>query len=217
VIEATRRMRQTRQDEGAWWLRVPLVLIAPRQVFAALRNDSDEAAEARQEPLAAIVLLAGMAGVLMTASAGRLLDRDDYDALVVLVWTIAGGALNGIGAYFIGGGAVYLAASFLGGLGSYRRARHLVGFAAVPIVLALALWPVRVALFGGDEFRTGGSDDGTAGAVFDAIDAALVVWSCVLLAVGVRTVHGWSWARSLVTVVVALVVLGAVYGVVAAA
>ena len=206
-----------RQDEGAWWLRVPLVLIAPRQVFSALRDDSGEAAEARQEPLAAIVLLAGMAGVLMTSSAGRLLDRADYDGLVVLVWTIAGGALNGIGAYFIGGGALYLAASFLGGLGSYRRARHLVGYAAVPIVLALVLWPVRLAVFGGDEFRSGGSDDGAAGAVFEAVDAALVLWSCVLLAIGVRVVHGWSWARTAVTVLVALVVLGAVYALFAAA
>ena len=206
-----------RQDEGAWWLRVPLVLVAPRRVFAALRDDSGDAAEARQEPLAAIVLLAGMAGVLMTSSAGRLLDRADYDGLVVLVWTIAGGALNGIGAYFIGGGALYLAASFLGGLGSYRRARHLVGYAAVPIVLALVLWPVRLAVFGGDEFRSGGSDDGAAGAVFEAVDAALVVWSCVLLAIGVRVVHGWSWARTAVTVLVALVVLGAVYAFFAAA
>jgi len=193
VIEAT---RPTRQDEGAWWLRVPLALIAPRQVFGALRDDSDEAAEARQEPLAAIVLLAGMAGVLMTSSAGRLLDRADYDGLVVLVWTIAGGALNGIGAYLVGGGALYLAASFLGGLGSYRRARHIVGFAAVPIVLALALWPVRLGVFGGDGFRSGGSDDGAAGAVFDAVDAALVAWSCVLLAIGVRVVHGWTWRRA---------------------
>jgi hypothetical protein len=214
VIEATRPMRQ---DEGAWWLRVPLVLVAPRRVFAALRDDSGDAAEARQEPLAAIVLLAGMAGVLMTSSAGRLLDRADYDGLVVLVWTIAGGALNGIGAYFIGGGALYLAASFLGGLGSYRRARHLVGYAAVPIVLALVLWPVRLAVFGGDEFRSGGSDDGAAGAVFEAVDAALVVWSCVLLAIGVRVVHGWSWPRSIVTVLVALVVLGLVYGFIVAA
>ena len=206
-----------RQDEGAWWLRVPLVLIAPRQVFAALRDDSGDAAEARQEPLAAVVLLAGMAGVLMTSSAGRLLDRADYDGLVILVWTIAGGALNGLGAYFIGGGALYLAASFLGGLGSYRRARHILGYAAVPIVLALALWPVRLAVFGGDEFRSGGSDDGAAGTVFDAIDAALVVWSCVLLAIGVRVVHGWSWPRSAVTVLVALVVLGFVYGFVSAA
>jgi hypothetical protein len=208
--------RQVRQDEPAWWLRVPLVLWAPRPVFAALRDDSTEAAEVRQEPLAAVVFLAGVAGVLMTSSAGRLLDRPEYDALVVFVWAVAGGALNGLGAYFLGGGALFLGASFLGGLGSYRRARHVLGFAAVPIALALLLWPVRLALFGGDAFRAGGSDDGPAGSFLDALDAALVGWSCVLLAIGVRTVHGWSWPRALVAVAVALGVLGGLYGLLAA-
>ena len=37
-----------------WWLRTLLVLQSPRSVFAALRDDSREAAGARQEPIIAI-------------------------------------------------------------------------------------------------------------------------------------------------------------------
>ena len=47
--------------EKAWFLRALLVLQSPRPVFAALRDDSDEAAEARQDAGGAIVWLAGIA------------------------------------------------------------------------------------------------------------------------------------------------------------
>ncbi|MDQ4030607.1 MAG: YIP1 family protein [Actinomycetota bacterium] len=184
-------------SERLWWLRALLVLQAPRPVFAALRDDSDDAAEARQEPLVAIVLLAGIAGVLGTSIAGRLLDDPAFDGLVVLVWAIVGGGFYGLAGYFLAGALLYLAASMLGSLGSYRRARHMLGFAAVPIALSLLVWPVRLALYGSDAFRSGGADDGAGGDAFVAAQAGFVAWALVLLAIGVRTVHGWSWPRSL--------------------
>ena len=55
--------------ERSWWLRAPAVLVAPRAVFVSLRDESEEAVEARQEPLMAIAGLAGIAGVL--GDAGR--------------------------------------------------------------------------------------------------------------------------------------------------
>ena len=50
------------------------MLQSPRAVFAALRDDSDEAAEARQDAAGAIVWLAGIAVVLATTVASTLLD-----------------------------------------------------------------------------------------------------------------------------------------------
>ena len=44
--------------ERSWWLRAPAVLVAPRAVFVSLRDESDEAVEARQEQLFAILGLA---------------------------------------------------------------------------------------------------------------------------------------------------------------
>jgi hypothetical protein len=184
-------------DERAWWLRTLMLLASPRPVFAALRDDSDEAAQARQEPLVAIVFLAGIALVLSTTIAGRLLDDPEYDALLIAVWAIVAGGTHGIAAYFIVGAAAYFGASFAGGLGSYRRARHVLGFAAVPLVLSLIVWPVRVAVFGEDAFRRGGSDTGAANAVFEALEVGFLLWTLALLALGTKTVHGWSWPRAL--------------------
>jgi hypothetical protein len=185
------------QGERDWWLRTLLVLVSPRPVFAALRDDSDDAAAARQEPLAAIVFLAGIGGVLMTTITGQLLDDPEYDALLIAVWAIVAGAIYGIAVYFVVGVLVLLGASFLGGLGSYRRARHLLGFAAVPIAASLLVWPVRLAVYGGDSFRTGGSDTGTGDGIFEALELGCLGWSMALLALGLRTVHGWSWPRTL--------------------
>ena len=63
-----------RSLQKEWWLRTLAVFQSPRGTFAALRDDSAEAAEARQEPILAIVILAGIAGILTTSLAGRLLD-----------------------------------------------------------------------------------------------------------------------------------------------
>ena len=180
-----------------WWLRSLAVLVAPRAVFAALREEAREDVEARQEPLLAIVYLAGIAGVLATSVAGRLYDDPEIDAPLVAVWAVVAGGIYGFATYFVAGAAVYLGARGLGSLGSYRRARHVLGFAAVPLALSLALWPLRLALHGGDSFRSGGSDSGAGGDVFTALTLAFAAWSLVLLAVGVKTVHGWSWGRAL--------------------
>ena len=198
MAEAVERARSSERD---WWLRTLLVLQSPRTVFAALRDDSREAAADRSEPVLAIAILAGIAGVLMTSVAGRLLDDPEYDALVLLVYLFVAGVLHGFAGMFVLGGLLYFGASLAGSLGSFRRARHLVVFAAVPIALTLVLWPVRLALYGDDVFRRGGSDGGTGAAVFEWIEWSAIAWSVGLLAVGVRVVHGWSWRRTAVALV----------------
>ena len=183
--------------ERDWWLRALLVLQSPRAVFAALRDDSDAASHARQEPLVALVYLAGIAGVLATNASGRLLDRAEFDGLLIGVWAFFAGGIYGVGTYWLGGAVVYLGAKLAGSRGSYRRARHLLGFAAAPLALALLAWPIRIALYGGDVFRSGGADAGAANRFFEGIELAAVAWMFVLLVVGLRTVHGWTWPRSL--------------------
>jgi hypothetical protein len=195
---------ESRTDEKAWLLRTLLVLQSPRPVFAALRDDSDEAAGARQDPVGAIVWLAGIAGVLATSFANTLMDNPERDWLVVSVWAFLGGGLYGLGLYIVVGKVLHVALRRLGSRGSFRRARHLLAFAAAPIALALLLyWPIRIGIYGEDLFRTAGPDGGTAGTAFAWFFYVFVGWSVGLLIVGVRTVHGWSWARSLAGVAVA--------------
>jgi hypothetical protein len=183
--------------ERDWWLRVPLALTNPRHVFAALRDDSDEAAQARSEPVLAIALLAGIAGVLSADVSGHLLDDPEFDGLLVAVWAFLAGALYGFAGLFLIGGLLHLGVTLAGSLGTYRRTRHLLAFAAVPLALALVAWPVRLAIYGEDLLQRGGGDTGVGQGLFEGLEAGLLAWACVLVVIGVRTVHGWNWPRAL--------------------
>ena len=181
-----------------WWVRALAIFQRPSLVFAGLRDDSDAAAEARQEPVLAIVLLAGFAGVLSTTLAGRVLDDTNFggSAFAVLAWGFLGGAVYGFVAYWLGGLMVHALARGFGGSSSYRQARHIVGFASAPLALSLLLvWPVRLAIYGGDVFRDGGSDSGVGDKIFEGLVIVAFAWTLVLVVVGVRTVSGWSWPR----------------------
>lgn len=181
-----------------WWLRVPAVFLSPRSVFVALRNESREDLEARSEPVLALVCLAGIAVALGTSTARTLYDNLEYDAILVAVWAVVAGSIVAFAGYFIVGGALYLGVRSLGSEGSFRRARHVLGFAVAPLSLsALVLWPLGLAIFGADLFKRGGSDEGAAGDAFYGAALGFSLWTGVLLVVGVRAVHGWSWGRSL--------------------
>ena len=62
---------------------------------------------------------------------------------------------------------------------------------------------MRLAVYGTDLFRTGGDDYGRGDAIFGGIFLGFVAWSLLLLLIGVRAVHGWSWARSAAAVALA--------------
>jgi hypothetical protein len=179
-----------------WWLRVLLVLQRPRPVFAALRDDSREAAGDRAEPVLLVVLLAGIAVVLFTSTAAHLDDDGTFDGLTIAVWAFVVGSVNGLFGYFALGAILHGGVKAFGSQGSYRRSRHLLAFAVVPVALSLVAWPFRLALYGKDWFRSGGGDIGTGGDVFDLIQLAFFAWAAGLLVVGVRAVHGWTWARA---------------------
>jgi hypothetical protein len=175
-----------------------LVLLAPRSVFAALRDDSDDAAEARQDVAGALVWLAGISGILATTVASTLLDDVEIDGALAAVWAFLAGGLYGFFLYYVVGKVSHVALRKLGSRGSFRRARHLLAFASAPIALALLVyWPVRITAYGEDLFRSGGADGHGAGALTAWLFYAFVVWAVVLFLIGVRTVHGWTWARSL--------------------
>jgi hypothetical protein len=190
--------------ERSWWLRAPAVLVAPRAVFISLRDDSEEAVEARQEPLTATAALAGIAAVLGTPVARQLLNDFSFSVSLIPVWAFFGGVVYAVAVYWLGGALLYGAARRFGSLGSYRRARHVLTLSAMPLALALfTLWPVRIAIYGQDLFRTGGTDWGPGDRTFGGFLYFAFAWSAVLLVVGVRSVHGWSWRRSLATVALA--------------
>jgi hypothetical protein len=204
MAETVDPARTTPALERSWWRRAPAVLVAPRAVFVSLRDDSDDAVEARQEPLTAIAGLAGIAAVLATPVARHLLNDASFSESLIPVWAFFGGVVYALAVYWLGGGLLYGAARRFGGLGSYRRARSLVALSGAPLALALlTVWPLRIVIYGQDLFRTGGTDWGPGDRTFGGLVYFAFAWSAVLLVVGVRSVHGWSWGRSLATVALA--------------
>jgi hypothetical protein len=196
VSVAAERSPSAQRD---WWLRTFAVFQKPRLVFEALRDDSDEAAEARQEPVLALILLAGIAGVLSTSVAGRVLDDPVFEnsVLAVLSWAFLGGAFYGIFVFWLGGLFVHALAHGLGAQSSYRQARHVVAFAAAPLALSLLLvWPVRLAVHGDDLFRSGGSDAGFGDLVFDLLILASYAWTFGLVTLGLLELRKRSSSSS---------------------
>jgi hypothetical protein len=133
-----------------------------------------------------------------------MLNDASVDLILVPVLAFICGALYAVAVSWLAGGLLFGAARRLGGLGSYRRSRHVLSLASAPLALALiTFWPVRLAVYGSDLFRTGGDDYGRGDAVFGGVFLGFVAWSLQLLLIGVRTVHGWTWARSAATVALA--------------
>jgi hypothetical protein len=193
---------QTRSPEAierAWWARLPRMLVAPAEVLAELRDESREAADARQEPLVAVTLLAGVAMFVGLVAVEPPYDKYhvDFSVFNLVLESILGGALVALSNFWFGGALVYLGTRGLGALSGYRLARHLAGLATAPFVLLLvSSVPVRFALYGTDVFKAEGRDAGIGGDVFIAIDALVLVWTLALLLVGIRVTQRWSWGRS---------------------
>ena len=193
--------------EKQWWLRTLAVFQSPRTVFAALRDQSKQDMEAREEPVLALILLAGIAGILLVPETGRLLDdplADDSGAVLAVLIFLTGG-IYGIATYWLGGALLYVGLRGAGSSGSYRRARHVLAFAAAPTVLGLVLiWPVRLALYGTDSFRSGGEDNGTLPFLFDLAGVGFALWSLALLIYGIAVVEQWRLLRAGVSVALAV-------------
>lgn len=186
------------EPDREWWLRVPAVLLSPRAVFTALRNEEREDLEARSEPVLALTLLAAVAGAFATPTARTLFVDPLFDVVDLALWTVFAAAVLAFSGYFLLGGALYLGARGLGSEGTFRRARHVLAFALTPLALsALVLWPLGLAIFGTDLFDYRGADEGAGGDLFYGVAALFGLWSAALLLLGVRAVHGWSWPRSL--------------------
>lgn len=181
---------------GDWWLRSMLVLQSPSATFVALRQEGSDDASDSSETVLAIVLLAGAVYALSSSAASHLMNDSDYDGLVVAVWVFLAGAISGAFAYWLLGGVLHLAVRALGSHGSFRRSRHILAFAAVPVALSLLVWLVKIALYRSKVFRDGAAGLGDGGAAFEAASLLFALWAAALLVTGVRAVHGWSWWRA---------------------
>jgi hypothetical protein len=195
----------------AWWRLLPQVLTRPNEVFEALKEDDETDVEARSEPILAIVIVAGTAGILLTPAWGTLLDDESLDWLVIAVITFIGGLFYGTAGYFLLGIVVWAGARAVGFDVRGRAARQLVAFCALPFALSLlVILPVVLVAFGYDWFRTGGSDDGIGRALVLGVGAAFALWSLTLLAFGLRRTFGLPWRAVAGALALAAVIVAAI-------
>lgn len=198
-VEAADRDAELRAEEAdalgrAWWRRVPQIVRSPRPVFEALTETDEIDVGARSEPILAIAILAGIAGVLLTPAWGGVMDDSTVDGLVLVVVTFIAGLFYGAAGYFLLGLAVWLGAKAVGVDPPFRIARQIVGFAALPIALSLVVLVPAIAIgFGEDWFRSGGSDEGAGRAAVVAAGLAFIGWSLALVAVGLRATFRLPW------------------------
>ena len=162
-----------------WWRLVPRVLTRPADVFVALRDDDEIDVDARSEPILAIVILAGMAGILLTPAWGTLLDEESLDWLVLAVVTFIGGLFYGAAGYFLLGLVVWLGARAVGveTPRADRRGSSSGSLRSRSRSRSSSRCRRSCFAFGNDWFRTGGSDDGSGRAVVLAVGLAFALWS----------------------------------------
>jgi hypothetical protein len=183
-----------------WWLRALMVLQAPRPVFEAMRDRSKKASEAREEPVLAIIVLAGMASVLSFSTTSReFLDDPAISGALIPILAFLGGGIYAFAGYWIGGFALMMGVRGAKGDVTYKEARHLLAYALVPLAASLfVVWPIRLAVYGSDNFRTGGYDDAGSGYwIFTGLALAFVAWSLAVLVIGVRARFGWTVVRAI--------------------
>jgi hypothetical protein len=185
--------------EREWWVNAVRVLRHPKAVYEAIRDEETEEGEvARQEPIFALIMLAGTAAVLnFSTTARELMDDPAIDAALVPVLAFLAGLLYGVLGYWLGGLALLLGIRGAKGETSWRESRQILGYSLAPLAASLVVWPVRLIVFGSDSFRTGGSDEGTGYWIFTAIALGFLVWSLVTLVVGVRVVYSWTSVRAI--------------------
>ncbi len=182
-----------------WWLNTLRVLRHPRAVFRVIHDEETEEGEiARQEPIFALIILAGTAAVLnFSTSARELMDDPAIDGALVPVLAFLAGLLYGVIGYWLGGLAVLLGIRGAKGETSWRESRQILGYSLAPLAASLGVWPLRLALYGSDSFRTGGSDEGAGSWIFTAIALGFLAWSLAVLVVGTREVYGWTVVRAI--------------------
>jgi len=193
------RTEQPDAVERAWWSRLPRLLYSPAEVFAELRDESREAADARQEPIVAVAFLAGIAMAIALVAIQPPYNRfyESLSAFNMTFEAILGGALVALSNFWVGGALFYLGTRGLGATTGYRLARHIAGLATAPFILVLVFAvPVRLGLYGVDLFRDTGRDSGAGGDVFIAIDVLALLWTLALVVIGIRMAQRWTWGRA---------------------
>ncbi len=158
-----------------------------------------------------VMLLLFLAGVNQTLS-NFWFERLPVNLTIfhVFLLLLLGATIYTALSYFLGAGILRLAGHVLGGDGESEEMRAAPAWAEVPMVAILVLRGAAILVMGTDALEPPGADMSLR-LIIDLASIPLYVWSFVLLVACVAEAHRFSIAKAVGALVVAVLVLMAVY------
>jgi hypothetical protein len=135
----------------------------------------------RSELVSVLAFFAGVAAALAVGGD----DLRELDGVDPAIWLFVSGLCLGFAIYWVLGWALGFVVPRLGGSGNGRRTRHVLAYSFAPLVLGILAWLIWPWLL-----------------------LVLAVASAVVLVLGLREVEGWSAARAVAAVALAVLWLG---------
>ena len=180
----------------AWWLRVPAVLLSPRSVFFALREDDADDVAARSEPLLLVIWLAGGRACwrrrrLPASWTTPTTTRARRDLGIHRRRAVRGRRLRRARVRALLRGATAREPRRLPARAADGRVRARADGAVAAPRAAAAARALRRATRSTPEARTRARGRPRC----SSLQLAFAAWSLGLLVVGVRVTHGWTWLR----------------------
>jgi len=151
-----------------------------------------------------LMVIGGIVGAL-TRAASR--NAGDEMSLGVL-WSVYGvvGAIGGLVTLYIGGGILTWSGSWLGGRGNFQQIRAALAWAQVPVVWALILLVIELAVFGQEMYTSKAPTiESNPGLVVTLmlIEVIVAIWGLVILVKCLAEAHGFSDTKALGSIILA--------------
>lgn len=150
----------------------------------------------------------------------RTLDRADWRNLAdgaplfaIFAFALIGGAIGGVIALYIGGWVFRWTGRWFGGRAPATQVRAAIAWANAPMIVALALWIPKLAIFGKELFTSVTPRvDAAPGLTyalygFTAIEVAIAIWAIVILVKCLGEAHGFSAWKALASVIAGVLVI----------
>lgn len=179
------------------------IWVRPRRTMRAIIDSNP------RRLVLALAALSGFGSALDNASTSSIGDGNDLPVVaIVAICAVAGGS-GGILTLYIGGFVMKWAGRPLGGRATQVEVRAALAWSTVPLIWALPLWVLELALAGREMFTTATPtlDTNPLRAVLLVLvvllEVVLGIWSFVLFLKCLGEVHGFSAWKSLAAVLLA--------------
>jgi len=161
------------------------------------------------------VILSFLYGLPMLLHLAQNLSLGEkYTTVGIVIAAIVLASFVGMLAITIASGLLLWTGKWIGGKGKYYPVRAAVSWSNVPNIFSIIIWAILLIIFrekiffeGFDELNFAGRELGiVSGAMF--VQAALSIWSFIILIKGLGQVHGFSAWKGILNVLIPFFMIG---------